>query len=197
VMTNGNSRICSFSQLTNIGCKHSGDIRHIPNKVGTAEYIDINIDELQVAKAKYVVFTCNAYSMGSLSPNMVIGWMNSKYPMKISEKTGVAYDPSCVQHQVKITQNLNKGLIFGVLNVEEKTIVWLELPFAGQLVQGVNMKSVDAMLNKLSSRLNIGSLLAIKANAQGLSVIETPTADENYTLEWARDAAQVTQLLID
>ncbi len=197
VMHNGENKICSYSQLTNIGCKHSGDIREIPNKVGTAEYIEINIEELQNAKAKYVVFTSNAYSMGSLSPNMVIGWMDSKYPMRISEKTGVAYDPSCVQHQVKITQNLNKGLIFGVLNVAEKNIIWLELPFAGQLVQGVNIKSVEAMLSKLSSRLNIGALLQLKAEAQGLEIIETENADEIYTMEWARDAAKVTQLLVD
>ncbi|MFB9080969.1 hypothetical protein ACFFWB_26755 [Flavobacterium procerum] len=36
--------------------------------------------------------------------------------MKISEKTGVAYDPSCVDHQVRVTQNVAKGLVFGVLD---------------------------------------------------------------------------------
>jgi hypothetical protein len=67
-------------------CKHSGDIRSIPNKIVTAEYININIDELARAKAKFVTFTCNAYSNGSITPNIVVGWMNSKHPMKISEK---------------------------------------------------------------------------------------------------------------
>lgn len=188
---------CSFSQLVTIGCRHSGDIRHIPNQVGTAEYIDINVPELKRYGAEYVVFTCNAYSMGSISPNVVVGWMNSKYKMSISTTTGVAYDPSCVQHQVRITQSLKKGLIFGVLKVQTNEITWLEMPFAGQLVQGVKKESVELLLEKLSSRLNVGALLKLKAEAQGLQIVETPTADENYTMEWARNTAAITQLLLD
>ncbi len=197
VMQTGEAAICSFSQLVNIGCKHSGDIRHIPAQVGTAEYIDINVPELKKAGADYVVFTCNAYSMGSLSPKLVVGWMDSKNKMTISETSGVAYDPSCVQHQVRVTRSLKKGLIFGVLKVEANEIVWLEMPFAGQLVQGVNKKSIELMLEKLSSKLNVGALLELKAEAQGLKRIDTPVADENYTMEWARNTAAVTQLLID
>lgn len=197
VLQSGQAAICSFSQLTNVGTKHSGDMQHIPDKVGTAEYIDINVPELQKAKAAYVVFTSNAYSMGNLSPNMVVGWMDSKNKMSISATTGVAYDPSCVQHQVRITQSLKKGLIFGVLNVAAKEITWLEMPFAGQLVQGVNKQAVELMLQKLSSKLNVGALLQLKATAQNLQVIDIPTADENYTMEWVRDTAAVTQLLVD
>ena len=196
-MQNGEAKICSFSQLVNTGCKHSGDIRHIPDKVGTAEYIDIKVPELKNAGTDYVVFTSNAYSMGSLSPNLVVGWMDSKNKMTISEKSGVAYDPSCVQHQVRITQSLKKGLIFGILKVQRNEIVWLEMPFAGQLVQGVNKQSIELMLEKLSSKLNVGALLQLKAEAQGLQRIDTPTADENYTMEWVRNTAAVTQLLID
>lgn len=197
VLQSGETAICSFSQLTNVGTKHSGDMRSIPDKVGTAEYIDISVPELQKAKAAYVVFTSNAYSMGSLSPNMVVGWMDSKNRMSISETTGVAYDPSCVQHQVRITQSLKKGLIFGVLNVTAKEITWLEMPFAGQLVQGVNKQAVEGMLKKLGSKLNVGALLRLKATAQNLEVIDTPTADENYTMDWVKNTAAVTQLLVD
>lgn len=197
VMQNGEAKICSYMQLVNIGCKHSGDIRHIPDNVGTAEYIDINVRELKNAEADYVVFTSNAYSMGSLSPNLVVGWMDSKNKMTISEKSGVAYDPSCVQHQVRITQSLNKGLIFGILKVQTNEIIWLEMPFAGQLVQGVNKQSIELMLEKLSSKLNVGALLQLKAEAQGLQRVNEPTADENYTMEWVRNTAAVTQLLID
>lgn len=197
VFQDGTSKICSFANLREVGCKHSGDIRSIPDNIGTAEYIDINVAELEHANATYVVFTCNAYSMGSLSPNMSIGWMDSKHRMSISEKSGVAYDPSCVQHQVRVTQSLNKGLIFGVLTIETKEITWLEMPFAGQLVQGVNKQSVELMLNKLSSKLNVGALLKLKAEAQGLEIVDTATADENYTVEWVRNTAAVTQLLVD
>jgi hypothetical protein len=189
--------ICSFSRLETTGCKHSGDIRYIPNKIGTAEYININIDELAKANAKFVTFTCNAYSNGSITPNLIVGWMNSKHPMKISEKTGVAYDPSCVDHQVRVTQNVAKGLVFGVLDVAKKEIIWLEMTFGGQVVQGLDYKGVKALLSKLSSKLNIGSLLTLKAEAQGLEIVETTAADEMYDANWAINSAAVTQLLID
>lgn len=191
------SDICSFSRLTTTGCQHSGDIRSIPNKIGTAEYININIDELAKANAKFVTFTCNAYSNGSITPNLVVGWMNSKHPMKISEKTGVAYDPSCVDHQVGVTQNVAKGLVFGVLDVAKKEIVWLEMTFGGQVVGGLDFKGVQALLAKLNSKLNIGSLLQLKAEAQGLTITESEIADEVYTAQWAMNTAFVTQLLVD
>ncbi|MDX6187884.1 hypothetical protein SGQ83_00850 [Flavobacterium sp. Fl-318] len=189
--------ICSFSRLSTKGCQHSGDIRSIPNKIGTAEYININIDELAKANAKFVTFTCNAYSNGSISPNLVVGWMNSKYPMKISERTGVAYDPSCVDHQVRVTQSAAKGLVFGVLDVAKREIVWLEMTFGGQVVQGLDFKGVQALLAKLNSKLNIGSLLQLKAEAQNLTIIDDENADEVYNAQWAMNAAAVTQLLID
>jgi len=105
---------CSYQKLITTGCKHSGDIQHIPNKVGTAEYIEIDLSALANKQAKYVCFTCNAYTSGSLNANMVVGWMNSEFPMKVS-KNGVAYDPTAVQHQIRITEGLTKGLLFGVL----------------------------------------------------------------------------------
>lgn len=74
---------CVYYNLTCTGAKHSGDIRSIPDMVGTAEYVELSIPELQEAQAKYVTFTCNAYSCGSLSPNLVVGWMNSAYPMTV------------------------------------------------------------------------------------------------------------------
>ena len=188
---------CSYSSLVVTGCKHSGDIRHIPNKIGTAEYIEIDIAELKKAGAKYVSFTCNAYSNGSITPNLVVGWMNSKYKMTVSDTTGVAYDPSCVQHQVRVVNDLSKGLVFGVLDVEHYQIIWLEMQFSGQIVQNLDTRNVEALLKKLNSKLTIGQLLKIKAEAQHLQLVETPEADEVYTIRWAQNMAAVTKLLID
>lgn len=193
--------ICSYSRLAITGAKHSGDIRHIPNQVGTAEYIEIDTTVLCQKGAQYVVFTCNAFSNGSLSPNLVVGWMNSQHPMKVSAQTGVAYDPSCVQHQARIQRSLTKGLVFGVLDLKAHEIVWLELEFQGQVVQQLNVSGVEAQLDRLNSKLNLGALLALKAKAQSLEVVdhhdpEAP-ADEVYLPEWAQNAATVTQLLLD
>ena len=152
---------------------------------------------LQKAKAQYVTFTCNAYSHGGIAPNVIVGWMNSKYPMTVSKTTGVAYDPSCVQHQVRIVNDLTKGLVFGVLDVAKSEIIWLEMQFGGQVVQNLDTRNIEAILKKLDCKLNIGLLLQIKAAAQNLEIVETPEADEVYTAAWARNTAAVTKLLID
>ena len=191
------TEVCSYYNLTAPGAKHSGDIRSIPNKVGTAEYIELDINELTRVGAQYVVFTCNAYSNGAISPNLVVGWMNSAYPIKISEKTGVAYDPSCVQHQVRVSKSLSKGLVFGVLEVATREIIWLEMPFGGQIVANMDAKNVETLIAKLKSKTSIGNLLAIKAQAQNIEIIDAENADESYTIPWAMNTAAVTKLLVD
>ncbi|MBR4380719.1 MAG: hypothetical protein IKP48_05620 [Bacteroidaceae bacterium] len=195
--SNGRVSECAYYNLTCIGAKHSGDIQTIPEMTGTAEYIELSLLELEAAGAKYAIFTCNAYSTGAISPNLVVGWMNSAYPMQISEEKGVAYDPSCVQHMVRISEgNLSKGLVFGVLDVAKREIIWLEMPFTSQTVQGAKIGTIEALLRKLESKLSIGELLEIKAKAQHLKLVENEhEADEAYTYEWALNPAEVTKLL--
>ena len=136
-------------------------------------------------------------STGALSPNLVVGWMDSANKMKISEKKGVAYDPSCVQHMVRISEsNLSKGLVFGVLDVMKREIIWLEMPFTAQTLRGADSTSIEALLHKLENKLSIGELLDMKAKAQGLTLTEdTDNADEVYTYEWALNPADVSKLL--
>ena len=188
---------CAFYSLTCTGAMHSGDIRSIPEMVGTAEYIELSLPELEEANAKYVTFTCNAYSTGALSPNLVVGWMNSAHPMEVSEENGVAYDPSCVQHSVRISENnLSKGLVFGVLDVARREIIWLEMPFTAQTMRELSSANVEALLHRLEAKLTIGELLDMKAKAQNLTLADkADSADEAYTYEWALNPAEVTTLL--
>jgi hypothetical protein len=188
--------VCSYYHLVATGCKHSGDVRAIPDNVGAAEYIELNIDKLNKAGALYVAFTCNAYSNGALSPNLMVGWMNSQFPMKISKKSGVAYDPSCVQHKVRVSKGTTKGLVFGLLDVTAREIIWLEMPFGGQIVANMSAKTLEGLIKKLNCKTTIGNLLAIKAKAQNITVIDD-LADEIYTLQWALNTAAVTKLLVD
>lgn len=196
VAYDGRNEFCSYSQLVIPGCKHSGDIQSIPAQVGTAEYIDIDLNVLESRGARYVSFTCNAYTNGSLSANMVVGWMHSKYPMKISAK-GVAYNPTAVQHQVKIVESLDKGMVFGVLDVQAREIIWLEMPFGGQVVQNLSQGHVEALLAKLDAKFKIGEVLEIKAEVQQLELMDDATqADEVYDVKWALNTAAVSQLLL-
>ena len=192
-----NIEYCSYYNLVASGCRHSGDIRHIPDQVGTAEYIEIDLPDLETSEARYITFSCNAYSNGSITPNLIIGWMNSEFEMRISEETGVAYDPSCVQHQVRITSGLAKGLVFGVLDIAVREIIWLEVPFQGQIVNQLDASNVKNMIRKLEAKLTIGQLLQIKAEAQNMKIVDEPAADEMYTKEWAQNTAALTSLLVD
>jgi hypothetical protein len=195
----GHREDCAYFNLVAPGAKHSGDIRNIPDLVGTAEYIELSLPELQEAGARYVAFSCNAYSHGAISPNLMVGWMNSANPMSVSNDTGVAYDPSTVQHIVRIAEgNLSKGLIFGILDVEQREITWLEMPFTSQVVTQMNTSALSSLLRRLRNKLSVGELLTLKAEAQDLTPTETPEeADESlrYTYNWALDASAVSKLL--
>lgn len=189
------TEFCSYANLSITGCQHSGDVINIPHMKGTAEYIELSLDELYCNSAEYVTFTCNAYSSGSLVPELVVGWMNSQYPMRVSEN-GVAYDPSCVQHQVSITQGLNKGLVFGVLDVKKREIIWLEMSFGGQVVQNLDYKTVKGLLAKLDSKLTLGSLIEQKAMAHEFKIVNNENeAEKTYTMQWASNSTVINELL--
>lgn len=189
---------CAYYNLSPVGARHSGDIRAIPDQIGTAEYVELDLPTLEKNRARYVSFSSNAYSTGNLSVNLVVGWMSSASPMTVSDETGVAYDPSTVQHQVRINEsNLAKGLVFGVLEVAKREIIWLEIPFGGQTIQTLNIETVQAYLNRLAAKTTIGEVLRMKAEVQQLQMVDkADEADEAYTMEWAKDTAAVSRLLM-
>ncbi len=187
----------AYFNLKCFGAEHSGDIRSIPDMVGAAEYIDLDLKKLDQIRAEYVTFTCNAYTGGCLSPNLVVGWMNAKEKMKVSERNGVSYSISCVQHAIRIAENnLSKGLVFGVLDVPKREIIWMEMPFPEQTIFGYAPSEVKALIRRLEEKLTIGKLLEIKAKAQLLDIVQNAgDADESYTNDWALNPADVSKLL--
>lgn len=189
---------CTYYDLTVPGAQHSGDIQRIPEMTGTAEYIELDIDELAANGVKYAVFTCNAYSCGNIAPNLVVGWMNAEERMHVSDNTGVAYDPSTVQHAVRVDDsNLSKGLAFGILRVDTRDILWLEMPFYGQLAVGMSFKTLDTLVNKLEARTKIGELLTIRAQEQKATVTDDPNkADVKFDYLWVLDTAKVSSYLL-
>ena len=89
-----------------------------------------------------------------------------------------------------------KDLFSGVLKVKEREIVWLEIPFGGQTILSLDTQAVEKYLDKLDAKTTVGELLAVKAQAQGLKLVDAPEADEVYTREWALNTAAVTKLLL-
>ena len=69
---NGAVRNCDYTNLLQAGAVHSGDIRSIPAEVGTAEYVELDLRELRRTDAQYVLFMCNAYSMGGAATVILI-----------------------------------------------------------------------------------------------------------------------------
>ena len=190
--------VCSYYNLSPRGARHSGDIQHIPEMVGAAEYIELDLPTLEKHQARFVTFTCNAYSSGGISPNLMLGWMSSAYPMTVSNETGVAYDPSCVQHLVKISSdNLSKGLVFGFLDVVRREIIWVEVPYDGQTIRSLNGEGVRTYLRKLQAKTKIGDILKLKAEVQGINIVASPEqAEVVYDIVWAMNTAAVSKLLL-
>ena len=89
-------------------------------------------------------------------------------------------------------------MVFGVLDVEKREVIWLEMNFSGQIVQGLDRNALNALINKLDAKLKIGDLLQLKADVQGLNRIDDATiADEVYDMEWALNTAEVSKLFLE
>ena len=117
--------------------------------------------------------------------------------MKVSRK-GVAYDPTAVQHQVRIKKSLTKGMVFGILDIQRREVIWLEMSFDGQVVQNMNSIDVKTLLRKLDAKFKIGTLLELKAKVQGLEIVEDASlADEIYDMSWALNTAEVSKLFLN
>lgn len=189
---------CAYYALSPTGAKHSGDIREIPDKVGTAEYIELDVTALREDGAKYVIFMASNYSGGSLDVNARVGWMDSKYPMAVSDLSGVAYDPSTVQQMVRVSPvSLTRSLTFGLLDIDRNEVVWLELGSDDQSAFTADIQGVLTMLEHLRSKTSVGQALRIMAAARGMTIVPTPAeADRVYDRAWAKDVAQVITTLL-
>ena len=60
----------------------------------------------------------------------------------------------------------------------------------------LDTQTIEKYLDKLEAKTTVGELLAVKAQAQGLKLVDIPEADEIYTREWALNTAAVTKLLL-
>ena len=89
-------------------------------------------------------------------------------------------------------------MVFGLLDVEKREVIWLELSFGGQVVQNLDTKAVESLLYKLDAKLKIGDLLKLKAEVQGLKLTETAEeADEVYDTNWVTNTAAVSELFLN
>lgn len=91
---------------------------------------------------------------------------------------------------------MSKGLVFGILDVAKREIIWLEMPFTSQIIHDADSKSIEATLRRLEEKISIGELLELKAKGQNLKLaVSAVGADEAYTYDWALNPAEVSRLL--
>ncbi len=187
---------CAYYDLNPLGAIHSGDIQQIPDNVGAAEYIELDIPALSAAGATHVAFIASAYTAGGVSPTVKVGWMDSCYPMKVDNKTGVAFDPSTVQFSTRLdTETPYDSIVFGVLDIKTRQVIWAEMLLNAQIARNIDMKQIAAHIRKLEHRISTGELLAMRAEAQGQTITDKPEdADETFTTEPA-SFARVAALL--
>ncbi len=163
---------CAYFNLSPLGARHSGDIRQIPDRVGTAEYIELDLNRLGSAGARYVIFSVSNYAGATVPPGTRVGWMSSEYPMKVDSATGVAFDPSCVQMMVRIPANFDaRSMLFGVLDIEAREITYLELPGHRQVMTSESAEGVFRLLEKLREKLTVGQALRMLADARQITPV--------------------------
>lgn len=187
---------CSYYNSEPTGAIHSEDIQHIPDMVGAAEYIELDLPRLRQAGARGVGFMASCYTDGALDVNLKAGWMDSKYPMKIDDETGVAYDPSTVQYLVHLNYTADyKSMIFGWLDVAASEVVVLEIFTDDQNAQTIPTDRILSLVEKQAGRITIGEFLALRAEATGQRRSDSPdTADEKFGVNNA-DIARVVAML--
>ena len=138
----------------------------------------------------------SCYTDGALDVNLKAGWMDSKYPMKIDDETGVAYDPSTVQYLVHLNYTADyKSMIFGWLDVAASEVVVLEMFTDDQNAQTIPTDRILSLVEKQAGRISIGEFLALRAEATGQRRSDSPdTADEKFGVNNA-DIARVVAML--
>ncbi len=187
---------CAYYNHNPTGAIHSGDIQQIPDMVGAAEYIELDIPALAHDGARYVIFNVSAYTSGGIHPTVRVGWMDSKYPMKVSSETGVAYDPSTVQFSARVAGlDSHDQLVFGILDISRRSIAWLEMADNGQIARNIDINKVKALMDKLSQRMSIGQLLLLRAEALGQRRIDSPAEGAEVFRATPADIAHVAGFL--
>lgn len=198
IIYDSRTELCAYFRLNTPGAVHSGDIRHIPDQIGTAEYIEIDCARLRSLGARYVVFTGNGYSTPNLSPNLAFGWMSSAFPMSVDDSTGVAYDPAHVQHLAHLPDSvISQGMAFAILDLRDMFITVIDLPFKGRTVERLSISAVEASLRRLRAKPTVGELLALMAEATGRPRTDSPQPGcEIFDFDFISDPDRAAKLLL-
>lgn len=164
------------------GAIHSGDYQYIPDNVGVAEYISLDLDALAKQGYTTAIFELSAYSVPDVSDTAIIGWLDSQKPFELDPTTGVAYDPADVQCMLKTSsRTVARGIVFAVLDICRRSIMTLEVFNEDQTIQDLDIECILSKIEKIKSKMSVGELLSIMVKAGGGTMAPQDEADTIYS----------------
>jgi len=178
----------SYTQLTAIGGKHSGDITSAPN--GASEFIDIDVDTARGNGIRYVVMTLISYNGQNYSDfECFAGIMG-----RDSVGSGKKFEAKTVKNKFDLSGECkyNIPIIFDLVKNE---MIWCDIaltsPARNRVGKDSNIvvdmaKSVESMID---DKPNMFDLLLHHANARGESVTTEREEGEKYDTEFDVDMA--------
>ena len=118
----------SYTNLSAIGGKHSGDILSAPAPDGASEFIDININKALKAGIRYISMNLLSYSRQPFDDfHCMAGVM-----MRQNASTGQHFDPRTVQtkYDVNGDSRIHMPMVF---DLKERKMIWADFSLKGKM----------------------------------------------------------------
>lgn len=169
--------VLSYYNLKGFGGCHSGDVVDAPQ--GAAEFIDLDVQKLKAAGARFVVASINSYTTQPFCdlPECFAGWM-----ARSDADSGEIFEPATVQDRVDIASNTSICLPM-VFDLQQEQVIWADIalerhPRWNNNVAG-NLAGVSLMLRSLTSLVkpDLHTLFMLHARARGQVVAQADAAD--------------------
>lgn len=153
--------------------RHSGDYIDIPDQVGAAEYVTLDIPGLLHEGYSYALFSVNAYSVPRLADTLMAGWLSADSPFSMDANQGVSYNPADVEQLITFpTAGVARGTVFAVLDLEARRMVWLQINNSAQTIHNYTSDVIWGYLRQLESKYSYADALRLLAQARNLEIVD-------------------------
>lgn len=170
----------AYYNLRGYGGCHSGDIVDAPE--GAAEFIDIDVEVLRAARARYVVMLLNSFTQQPYCdlPECFAGWMSRK-----KAGSGEIFEPRTVQDRVDLASN-TRICIPAVFDVVAREVIWTDIALKNRpLWNNVhqNRSSISLMLRAMTSlvKTSLWTLFSLHIQARGERTADPASADTVFS----------------
>lgn len=157
--------------------RHSGDYIDIPDQVGAAEYVTLDIPGLLHEGYSYALFSVNAYSVPRLADTLMAGWLSADSPFSLDANQGVSYNPADVEQLITFpTAGVARGTIFAALDLEARRMIWMQINNSAQTMRDYTSDVIWGYLRQLESKYSYADALRLLAQARHLEIVDNIAA---------------------